>query len=173
MHLQVTVAILIVLNFVCNAYEAQMNGFLTNADGSPTSDAQFLEKVDVAFTVVFTFELACNLFAHLFWEFVSNGWCMFDFIVVSIRYVRVSRSLLIHSRSLLVYSRSLLVYSRSLLICSRSLLVYSRSVLVYSRSVLVYSRSVLVYSRSVLIYSRSQPFLTHTSSPFCRGRRAP
>ena len=107
MHLQVTVAILIVLNFVCNAYEAQMNGFLTNADGSPTSDAQFLEKVDVAFTVVFTFELACNLFAHLFWEFVSNGWCMFDFIVVSIRYVRVSRSLLIHSRSLLMDRRSL------------------------------------------------------------------
>ena len=50
---QVTVAILIVVNFAANAYEAQKNGHLTYPDGSPTPDAQVLELLDMVFTVVF------------------------------------------------------------------------------------------------------------------------
>jgi hypothetical protein len=50
---QVTVAILIVVNFAANAYEAQKNGHLTYPDGSPTPDAQVLELLDTVFTVVF------------------------------------------------------------------------------------------------------------------------
>ena len=52
--MQVTVAILIVMNFAANAYEAQKNGHLMYPDGSPTPDAQILEHLDIAFTVVFT-----------------------------------------------------------------------------------------------------------------------
>jgi hypothetical protein len=39
-------------------------------------------------TVIFTIELGLNMFAHLFWEFVTNGWSMFDLVVVSVSLVK-------------------------------------------------------------------------------------
>ena len=81
---QVFVAILIVLNFFVNAYEAQMADKLLNEDGSLGEAAKLLETVDVAFTTVFTLELIFNMYAHLVWDFVTDGWCIFDFIIVTV-----------------------------------------------------------------------------------------
>jgi voltage-gated sodium channel len=82
--LQMFIAFLIVANFAVNAFEAQMTGKLENDDGSPGNTAKVLEKIDIAFTVVFTIELAGNLYAHLFWDFVTDGWCLFDFVIVAV-----------------------------------------------------------------------------------------
>lgn len=40
------------------------------------------ETIDFAFTVVFTIELCVNIFATFVWEFVTDSWNWFDFIVV-------------------------------------------------------------------------------------------
>ena len=33
---------------------------------------------------MFTIELAINMYAHLLWDFLENGWSLFDFLIVSI-----------------------------------------------------------------------------------------
>jgi len=43
-----------------------------------------LEYVDLFFTAAFTLELLLNLHAHWFLEFVTDGWAVFDFFIVSI-----------------------------------------------------------------------------------------
>ena len=39
MHVQVAVAVLLTVNFIANAYEAEMNGKLIDDDGAPTAEA--------------------------------------------------------------------------------------------------------------------------------------
>jgi voltage-gated sodium channel len=79
---QTAIALLICANFVTNALEAQMSNSLYNDDGSPSSFKQILEEMDLFFTIVFLAELALNMYAHLLWEFLKDGWCIFDTIVV-------------------------------------------------------------------------------------------
>ena len=81
---QMCVALLILGNFFANAYEAQMNGRLVTDDGLPSPTAKMLETADLFFTIIFTVELLINMYAHLFWAFVRDGWCMFDFFVVTV-----------------------------------------------------------------------------------------
>ena len=64
--------------------ESQMNGQLLLEDGTPSPAAAVLGTLDLMFTGVFTFELLCNLYAHWMIEFISDGWCIFDFFVVSV-----------------------------------------------------------------------------------------
>ena len=40
--------------------------------------------MEVVFTVIFALELAINLFGTWFWPFVTDGWAIFDFIVVTV-----------------------------------------------------------------------------------------
>jgi len=70
---QIFIAILLVLNFVANAYETQMYGKLRLADGSKTDTLIFLESADIFFTFIFTAELLINMYAHLVAEFVTDG----------------------------------------------------------------------------------------------------
>ncbi|MGB1603982.1 MAG: ion transporter, partial [Promethearchaeia archaeon] len=81
---QMFVALLILANFFANAYEAQMNGRLVTDDGLPSRTAKVLKTADLFFTIIFTVELLINMYAHLFWAFVRDGWCMFDFFVVTV-----------------------------------------------------------------------------------------
>ena len=81
---QSVVAVLLVGNFVANAFQAQINADLLDKEGNPTEVAQMLAKMDFCFIGVFTVELLLNMYAHLWWEFVSNGWSRFDFVVVSV-----------------------------------------------------------------------------------------
>ena len=75
---------MLVGNFFANAFEAQIKQDLIDEDGNPTPIKMLLEKVDLAFTAVFTAELLLNMYAHLWWEFVSNGWSIFDFFVIAV-----------------------------------------------------------------------------------------
>lgn len=84
MVFQVIIALLLTINFVVNAFEAEMNGKLVHADGTQTELAVMLEYVDMFFTFAFTVELLLNLHAHWFVEFMTDGWAVFDFIIVSI-----------------------------------------------------------------------------------------
>jgi len=43
-----------------------------------------LDGIDTFFTTMFTIELAINMYAHLLWDFLENGWSLFDFLIVSI-----------------------------------------------------------------------------------------
>ena len=70
---QVFIAILLVLNFIANAYETQMYGKLRLPDGSKTDTLIFLESADIFFTFIFTAELLINMYAHLVAEFISDG----------------------------------------------------------------------------------------------------
>ena len=51
-------------NFVVNAAEAQIISSLTDSDGGETATGVLLERVDTAFTAVFTVELAVNAYGH-------------------------------------------------------------------------------------------------------------
>ncbi len=82
-------------NFLVNAVAAQYNAGLSpsssgqsgatggGAEGgsTPHSLSGFagvlsaaLDKIDTSFTIIFTAELALNLYAHWFWRFWSDGW---------------------------------------------------------------------------------------------------
>ena len=51
-------------NFAVNAAEAQIISSLTDSDGGETATGVLLERVDTAFTAVFTVELAVNAYGH-------------------------------------------------------------------------------------------------------------
>ena len=74
---QVTVAGFILANFMCMAAEAQMNP----QEGSEAEDA--FQKIEYLFTILFCAELAFNMVANLFWDFVCSGWNWFDLFVIS------------------------------------------------------------------------------------------
>ncbi len=70
-----------------NAAESQLSGNLVDQDKKSTKTGQDLEALDTAFTVIFAVELAVNAFAHWFKPFISDGWNIFDFIVVALSLV--------------------------------------------------------------------------------------
>ncbi len=70
-----------------NAAESQLSGNLLDQNENLTRTGRDLEAVDTAFTVIFTVELVLNAFAHWFKPFISDGWNIFDFIVVALSLV--------------------------------------------------------------------------------------
>ncbi|KAK3247976.1 hypothetical protein CYMTET_42543 [Cymbomonas tetramitiformis] len=73
--IQIVVALLILVNFVVNAAEAQV---------PDEGDHPIFKGFEIFFTVIFTLELVLNLFAHWCGLFWASGWNWFDFIVVAI-----------------------------------------------------------------------------------------
>ncbi len=69
-------------NFFVNATESQVSDVLTNEDGSLTDIGANLERLDEFFTIIFAVELSINMFAHWFRPFISDGWNIFDLVVV-------------------------------------------------------------------------------------------
>ena len=84
MPFQIVVAILITANFIINAIESQYNGKLVDEYGNPNAMQDVLDLVDTVMTYAFTFELLINMYAHLWVEFINDGWSVFDFCIVLI-----------------------------------------------------------------------------------------
>merc|ERR1719409_1481131 len=74
---QLVVAVLIGFNFLVNVIESCDP---VSAQESPAKD--FYLALEFIFNGLFTIELCLNLFAHWFFLFWCNPWCIFDFIVV-------------------------------------------------------------------------------------------
>jgi voltage-gated sodium channel len=70
------ISLLLVVNFVINVYDSETN----YPKGS--SQRNFLDNVDNAFTVLYLLELLINMYVHWFRSFFTNGWFVFDFVVV-------------------------------------------------------------------------------------------
>lgn len=75
---QLFVAVVIVINFMCNAVEAE----LLPQEGSQEDNV--LEAFDRVFVALFTIELGINMFANLWTRFLADGWNYFDSFVVII-----------------------------------------------------------------------------------------
>jgi voltage-gated sodium channel len=75
---QVTVAALILSNFILNIFEAHF----TPEEGSDTQ--ALFAQIDMGFTIIFTCELLTNMFATLVYEFVKDSWNWFDTMVVGV-----------------------------------------------------------------------------------------
>lgn len=70
---------LIVGNFVMNIVEKTID-----PDPDNRSAESLWSFCEYFFNVVFTIELAINMYSFWFWEFWNSGWNVFDFVVVSI-----------------------------------------------------------------------------------------
>jgi len=90
---QICTAFLIIVNFGVNAVEAEMTFNLIDDAGNPSNLKEALDRVDFAMTVIFTMEIALNMYGSLVWEFISDGWSLFDlFIVVICTHMRATRA---------------------------------------------------------------------------------
>lgn len=72
---QISVAILITVNFVINAAEKQVQ--------EQEADDVFY-VFEILFTVIFSVELLINMYAYYWYPFWTSGWNIFDFIVVGV-----------------------------------------------------------------------------------------
>jgi hypothetical protein len=77
------VAALVFLNFISTAAQAE----LIPPAGSALD--RVFSQLDTAFTVIFVVELAANLAAHWWRPFFSDGWSVFDLIVVTMSVVSI------------------------------------------------------------------------------------
>jgi len=78
---QSLIAVFLVTNFVINVYDSETQ----HENG--TQGRQILDLLESVFGLIYTVELAVNMYTHWFWQFFSNGWCVFDFIVVMMNVV--------------------------------------------------------------------------------------
>jgi hypothetical protein len=74
-------------NFAINAAEAQIFDSLFEEDGSASQTGRDLATLDDFFTIIFAVELSINMFSHWFRNFFSDGWNIFDLVVVSVSLV--------------------------------------------------------------------------------------
>ena len=49
-----------------------------------SSDLTYLNKLDLVFVFLFAAELIINAYSHWLWDFITNPWSIFDFLVVSL-----------------------------------------------------------------------------------------
>lgn len=83
-HVQYTIAALILLNFVCNIVESQVDPF---GDFYP----QVWQTIEDVFNIIFLIELLINGYAHWFVKFWISGWNIFDVLVVAVGMISVAR----------------------------------------------------------------------------------
>ncbi|CAE7540773.1 unnamed protein product [Symbiodinium pilosum] len=84
MKVQLSVAALIAGNFVANVIEKWI-------DPAAERYAAVWDLVDMFFNCMFTIELAWNMYAFWFWRFWRSGWNIFDFVVVTIGILNMTR----------------------------------------------------------------------------------
>jgi hypothetical protein len=73
---------LILVSFAVNIAQAELQ-LPPGSDARRQADA-VLDTLEIVITALFAFELALNLFAHWFWRFFSDGWCLFDLVVIAL-----------------------------------------------------------------------------------------
>jgi len=81
-YVQISVAILIFANFICQIIQRQVDPAYTHSDDM--SNKTLWEAIDTVFNVLFLIELLINAYGSWFWPFISQGWNLFDMFVVSI-----------------------------------------------------------------------------------------
>jgi hypothetical protein len=74
-------AVAILINFLCNAVEAELL-----PEKGQTAD-KVLNTFELVLVALFTIELAINMFANLIYDFFTDGWNYFDTFVVIISLV--------------------------------------------------------------------------------------
>lgn len=74
---QAFVAVLIVLNFLCNVVEKEM-------DPHGVYYKQVWRVFEHSFNAVFLLELLINMYSRWLWIFWRSGWNVFDFVVVAV-----------------------------------------------------------------------------------------
>lgn len=102
-EVQVGVALLIGANFLTNVVEKE---FDPQGDKHP----EVFDAFELAYNILFTIELAINMYAHWFWTFWISGWNVFDVIVVTIGIVNTLYTDLPPSLSLLRMMRAFRVF---------------------------------------------------------------
>jgi len=78
---QIFVAVLILLNFITAAANAQ----ILPEDGSSTS--RLFVAFEYFYVYAFLVELVFNMYGHFFWDFWKSGWNWFDFIIVVVSFL--------------------------------------------------------------------------------------
>ena len=76
-------------NFACTIIEAQNSNNLVDANGNSTPFAILMDQWDLFFTIIFTVELAINVFCHILVPFITNPWNWLDVIIVTVSIVGV------------------------------------------------------------------------------------
>lgn len=100
---QVCVALLIGANFIANIVEKEID-----PDGIKHNNV--FGALEICFNVLFTIELAMNMYGHWFFNFWKDVWNWFDFVVVSIGLVTMMDLPLPPSLSLLRMMRAFRVF---------------------------------------------------------------
>jgi hypothetical protein len=71
-------------NFVVNTAESQMVDSIYDDSGDLTAIGEYLEHLDIVFTVVFTAELLFNALCRPIPAFLRDGWNIFDIITITL-----------------------------------------------------------------------------------------
>jgi voltage-gated sodium channel len=80
---QVVVGVILVVNFGLEIFKNQRQEMLVDDNGDPTPLSAKLDIVDTSFLVIFTTELFLNVYARWMRDFLSDGWCCFDALVIA------------------------------------------------------------------------------------------
>ena len=86
-YAQMAVALLIFSSFLFNVLEVQLDPAQEDAELT-----QVFNDADVAFTILFTVELAINMAVHWFRDFWKLSWNVFDFVIVGVSLVSLFAS---------------------------------------------------------------------------------
>ena len=81
-YAQMAVALLIFSSFLFNVLEVQLDPAQEDAELT-----QVFNDADLAFTILFTVELAINMAVHWFRDFWKLSWNVFDFVIVGVSLV--------------------------------------------------------------------------------------
>ena len=103
---QVTVAIMIMGNFIVNTVQAEI--MPEGADEGDSLIARVFVMIDAFFSLAFGIELLINLAANWMWNFLLSGWCLFDATVVIVSLISFFFPLLPGVKSLRCFPLSLL-----------------------------------------------------------------
>jgi hypothetical protein len=79
------VAMVLMANFAISIIEAEHAAHGMGADA-----LIFYDMVDLAFSLFYIAELMVNLYGHWLWDFLSNPWSVFDFVIVSVSVVELA-----------------------------------------------------------------------------------
>ena len=78
------VAALIILNFIVNIWEKQVDPTGFGSDPAARKYAETWDAIGLTFNYLFLIELLVNMYAFWLYDFWADPWNIFDFLVVSI-----------------------------------------------------------------------------------------
>jgi hypothetical protein len=80
---QLVIGAMLIVNFALEVCKNQLQDILVDHDGRDTQIAATFAIADNFFLVVFTIELFLNIYARWMREFLNDGWCCFDALVIA------------------------------------------------------------------------------------------